>query len=146
MAWLARLPKLQGRFKMGNTSRLLSVAASGAILCVLFARTGLPQGEAKPAEVRIPVATVDVPDGVRVAVFWDAKAAAPIRKIGMRTVKSDEEFLALLTNAQQDYQKVKKPDAVVSIDAAGEVPWRDLTNVISACRKAGWKKIEFVAP
>jgi biopolymer transport protein ExbD len=125
---------------------MIAVLASGAFMCVALARTGMPQAETKPAEARVPVAATEATDGVRVAVFWDAKNAAPIRKIGTRMVKSDDEFLALLSNVQQDFQKVEKPDAVVSIDAAGEVPWRDLTQVIAACRKAGWKKIEFVAP
>ena len=126
--------------------RWLAVAVPGVVMCALAANTAWPQVEAKPGENRVPVATAESFEGVHVAVFWDAKAGAAVKKVGDRKVKSDEELQLILTQAQADWQKVKKPDVVLAIDAAGEVPWRDLVSVVAMGRKGGWKKIEFVTP
>ena len=131
---------------MTLTRRWLAVVVPGVVMCALAARTAWPQAEAKPNENRVPVATGDAAEGVHVAVLWDAKAGAAVRKVGNRQVKSDEEFQLLLTQAFADWQKAKKPDVVLSIDAAGEVPWRDLVAVVATGRKSGWKRVEFVTP
>ena len=131
---------------MTLTRRWLAVVVPGVVMGVLAANTAWPQVEAKPNENRVPVATGDAAEGVHVAVFWDAKAGAAVKKVGDRKVKSDEELQSLLTSALSDWQKAKKPDVVLSIDAAGEVPWRDLVAVVAMGRKSGWKKVEFVTP
>src|SRR5262245_28567459 len=131
---------------MRRLAGFVALCVPALVLWGVIARAGAPQADSKAQESRVPVATVDVQDGVRIAVFWDAKSSAPVKKLGQRTVKSDEEFAALLAAVMQDWQKVKKPDVVVSIDAAGEVPWKDLIQVVAACRKAGAKRIEFVTP
>lgn len=68
---------------MNPMSRRVALSAAGVIACVALSRTGWPQVETKQSESRVPVAAVDVPAGVRVAVFWDATAAKPIVKVGM---------------------------------------------------------------
>jgi len=131
---------------MTLTRRWLAVAVPGVVMCALVANTARPQVEAKPGENRVPVATGDSSEGVHVAVFWDAKSGVAVKKVGDRKVKSDEELQGLLTLALADWQKAKKPDVVLAIDAAGEVPWKDLVAVVAMGRKGGWKKIEFVTP
>lgn len=131
---------------MKLTSRSFVFAVPVAILCGMLARAGAPQAAPKPAESSVPVAAAETQDGVRVAVFWDAKAGVPKRNLGAHAVKSDEELQALLSNAKKDFERLNKPDVVVSIDAAGEVPWNSLIQVVALCRKAGWKRIEFVTP
>jgi len=138
--------RLQRRCKMKLASRFLAASVSGVIVCAILARTGFPKMGMSLGESRVPVAAARGADGAQISVSWDAKGAVAVRKFGLTTVKSDEGLEGLLEYARENAEKAKKPDAVVSIDATGDVPWKDLTNVISICRKARWKKIEFVVP
>jgi biopolymer transport protein ExbD len=131
---------------MSRIARLVIVSVPALVLLGFIASRGTPQAEPKPPESRVPVVTADVAESIHIAVFWDAKAQAPSKMIGARKVKSEEEFTELMGTAMKDWQKVKKPDVVVLIDAAGEVPWKNLVEIVSTCRKAGAKRIELLAP
>lgn len=131
---------------MTRVARFVMVSVPALVLLGFVATRGIPQAAPKAPESRVPVVTADVAESIHIAVFWDAKAQAPSKMIGERKVKSEEEFAALMATAMKDWQKVHKPDVVVLIDAAGEVPWKNLLEVVATCRKAGAKKIEFIAP
>ena len=94
----------------------------------------------------VPVVAAESELGLHVAVFWDAKNAAIARQVGRRAVKTDDEFATILSDVLRDYQRLNESEAAISIDAAGEVPWKNLAQVVASCRNAGWKRIELLVP
>ena len=131
---------------MTRIARFVIVSVPALVFLGFIASRGTPQAEPKAPESRVPVVTADVPESIHIAVFWDAKAQAPYKMIGERKVKSEAEFTELMGLVMKDWQKVNKPDVVVLIDAAGEVPWKSLVEIVSTCRKAGAKRVELIAP
>lgn len=130
---------------MRLTSSLLAVAVASVVACTLSACGAPPQVSEGRTETRIPV-TAEAAEDVRLAVFWDAAANKAGTKVGTRTVKSDAELQAILTEARNDFLALQRVSPVVSVDAAGEVPWSDLVHVISICKKAGCDRVEFIVP
>ena len=80
---------------------------------------------------------------VRVAMTWDEATQKTTRKLRNREVQSDEELGVLIKEAHDDWVKVNKPDAPVTIDADSKVPWADVIDVVNLCKKNQIDKIEF---
>ena len=90
------------------------------------------------------IAAVDpTREELRIALFWDAAAHQTVRRVGMRVVKSDEELNALLVAFREDAAMLHH-GLFATIDAASEVPWRDVVAVVDACKRAGIGDVEFV--
>ena len=80
---------------------------------------------------------------VRVAMFWDAENQKTVRQLKNRRVSSDEELQQLIKEAHDDWVRINRPDAPVTIDAEARVPWDDIIKVINLCKKSRIDKIEF---
>ena len=85
----------------------------------------------------------DVIEEVRIALFWDPKTETVTRQLGTRRVKDDDDLQTLIRNAHADWEKIGKANTPVTVDAAGEVPWKDVVNVINLCKREQIDKIEF---
>ena len=85
----------------------------------------------------------DVIEEVRIALFWDPKTETVTRQLGTRRVKDDDELQGLIRTAHADWEKIGKANTPVTVDAAGEVPWKDVVNVINLCKREKIDTIEF---
>jgi biopolymer transport protein ExbD len=85
----------------------------------------------------------DVIEEVRIALFWDPKTETVTRQLGTRRVKDDDELQGLIRAAHADWEKIGKADTPVTVDAAGEVPWKEVVNVINLCKREKIDTIEF---
>jgi biopolymer transport protein ExbD len=85
----------------------------------------------------------DVIEEVRIALFWDPKTETVTRQLGTRRVKDDDELQDLIRKAHADWEKIGKANTPVTVDAAGEVPWKDVVNVINLCKREKIDTIEF---
>ncbi|MCE9595237.1 MAG: biopolymer transporter ExbD [Planctomycetes bacterium] len=85
----------------------------------------------------------DMPKEVRIALFWDKVAGKTIRRMGDREVRSDEELQNLIRDAYRDLVLANHPDAPVTIDAQGAVPWNEVMKVVNMCKREKIEKIEF---
>ncbi len=89
------------------------------------------------------VPTESAMEETRVALFWDEKTGSVRRQLGSRFVADDAELQSLLRQAHDDWARISKPDAPVTIDSAGPVPWREVVNVINLCKREQIDRIEF---
>ncbi len=131
---------------MKHEVRLVAIVLLGFI-------AGLPPGctssaapPVEPDPSRIPVAAAGDVEGVRVAVFWDARAGVAVRKVGARLVTSDEELQLALASARDQLMTRNPGEVTVTIDAAAEVPWRDLVHVVALCKDAGMGRVAMAVP
>ena len=80
---------------------------------------------------------------IRVALFWDDKNLATVRKFGTHVVPEDDQLLKLISEAYADFKRLNSPDVGLTIDADGRVPWEAVINVMNIGKKAGLSKLEF---
>ena len=80
---------------------------------------------------------------VRVALFWDEVKNATTRKIGTRFVPDDSQLQQLIKESKEDFERLKKPDVPLTIDADIRVPWHDVVTVMNLAKREGIEKIEF---
>ncbi len=80
---------------------------------------------------------------IRVAMFWDEANEDVVRKMGTRIVPDDDELQRLISDSYEDYKRMNKPDVALTIDAASQVPWDAVVEVINLAKRVGVEKIEF---
>ena len=80
---------------------------------------------------------------MRVAMYWDDAKKTTVRQFGQRFVATDEELQTLIHAAHEDYIRINKPDAPLTVDAMAAVPWEDVMNVVNIGKREKIEKIEF---
>ncbi len=80
---------------------------------------------------------------IRVAMLWDEANEDVVRKMGTRVVPDDDELQSLISDSYEDYKRMNKPDVALTIDAAAQVPWDAVVEVINLAKRVGVEKIEF---
>jgi biopolymer transport protein ExbD len=80
---------------------------------------------------------------MRVAMFWDDAKQTTVRQFGQRYVATDDELQGLIKAAHDDYIRINKPDAPLTIDAMAAVPWSDVIDVVNIGKREKIEKIEF---
>jgi biopolymer transport protein ExbD len=80
---------------------------------------------------------------MRVAMFWDEAKQQTVRQFGQRFVQNDDELQSLIKSAHDDYLKLNKPDAPLTVDAMAAVPWSDVIDVVNIGKREKIDKIEF---
>ena len=66
-----------------------------------------------------------------------------VRQFGQRIVQNDDELQSLIKSAHDDYLKLNKPDAPLTVDAMAAVPWSDVIDVVNIGKREKIDKIEF---
>ena len=99
----------------------------------------LPKGKGSVGNIQVE----GILDEVRVAMFWDEQNQKTVRQLRNRRVDSDEELGALIKEAHDDWVRMNKPDAPVTIDAEMKVPWEEVIRVVNLVKKNRIDKIEF---
>ena len=61
----------------------------------------------------------------------------------MSFVATDDELQGLIKAAHDDYIRINKPDAPLTIDAMAAVPWSDVIDVVNIGKREKIEKIEF---
>jgi biopolymer transport protein ExbD len=87
--------------------------------------------------------SLDLISEVRVALLWDENTQMVHRKMKVREFQNDEELEKAITEAHNDWVKLGKPDAPVTIDADGKIPWNEVVNVMNIIKRCNIEKIEF---
>ena len=87
----------------------------------------------------------EVMEEIRVAIFWDAANSVAIRQFGKNTIRDDTQLRGLINDAYQDHVKMGKTETPVIIDAAEQVPWKEVVRVVNIAKGVGVDKIEFAA-
>lgn len=80
---------------------------------------------------------------MRVAMFWDEANKKTVRQYGQRFVATDDELQALIKSSHEDFVRLNKPDAPLTIDADARVPWSDVIDVVNLGKRESIEKIEF---
>jgi len=91
----------------------------------------------KKTEAPAPAQQVDL------ALFRDVVAKATHFKLGTRQVTDRAELQRLLTDMRETNAQAVP---AVRIDAAAEVPWQDIADVVSLCREAGLTSVSLQVP
>jgi hypothetical protein len=99
----------------------------------------LPKGKGSVGNIQVE----GILDEVRVAMFWDEDTQTTVRQMRNRRVDDDAELGALIKEAHDDWVKMNKPEAPVTIDAENKVPWEEVITVVNLVKKNGIDKIEF---
>jgi biopolymer transport protein ExbD len=84
-----------------------------------------------------------LPVEIRIAMLWDPQKEKVIRQYGTRIVPNDDELLALIKGAHEDYVRNNKPDVPVIIDGDARVPWNAVVTVVNMAKRLDIDKIEF---
>lgn len=82
---------------------------------------------------------------IRVAMFWDKANNRTIRVYGRVTVRDDEQLQGLIRESYAGWVRLGKTDTPVIIDAAEEVPWKEVVNVVNLAKREKIDKIQFAA-
>jgi biopolymer transport protein ExbD len=90
-----------------------------------------------------PSALPNVIEEIRVMITFDEKAQQVVRVLGSRRIKDDVDLQTSIKSAYQDAKALNKPDTPVTIDAATNVPWHAVINVINLCKRENIDRIEF---
>ena len=80
---------------------------------------------------------------MRVAMYWDDAKKQTVRQFGQRFVATDEELQQLIRAAHEDFLRINKPDAPLTVDADARVPWSDVIDVVNIGKREQIEKIEF---
>ena len=96
----------------------------------------LPKDKGSVAQVREPAE-------IRIALYWDATRGVVRRQFGTRIADDSGVLESLLRDARDDFAVVNRTDAPVVLDADGRVPWKDVVDVLSICKKLEIEHIEF---
>lgn len=99
----------------------------------------LPKGKGSVGNIQVE----GILDEVRVAMFWDEDTQTTVRQLRSRRVDDDAELGALIKEAHDDWVRMNKPDAPVTIDAEMKVPWEEVIRVVNLVKKNRIDKIEF---
>ena len=100
-------------------------------------------GAKRSPPVRTPPVDLDKIPEVRVLMRWDDSTRSVRRKIGDREFADDAELQKAIADAHDAWTKQGKPDAPVTIDADGRVPWNQVIDVVNIIKRCGINKIEF---
>ena len=87
--------------------------------------------------------SLDLISEVRVALLWDEQKFVVHRKMGVREIPDDVELQKSIQEAHQAWVQKGKPDAPVTIDADGRIPWNEVINVVNIVKRCNIEKIEF---
>jgi len=84
---------------------------------------------------------------IRVLMMWHPAYGGLVRKVGNRgMVESDEELMGIVMQMVRDYGMAGRTDFPLVVDAADDVPWRDVLHLLELCRKEKLQRFEFTAP
>jgi biopolymer transport protein ExbD len=81
--------------------------------------------------------SIDLISEVRVALLWDEATQTLSRKMGIRNIPQDDELQKSISEAHQAWVQKGKPDAPVTIDADGRIPWNEVINVVNIIQRCG---------
>jgi biopolymer transport protein ExbD len=126
-----------------------------ASLCLSIAALGL----APTRQEGVPKVEVQIPEGqasglgagkdprpeIRVLMHWDSRSGEALRMFGAKRVRTDAELSLLLKAACADFAALGQPEVPVVLDAAPQVPWREVAAVMAVCQDAKVRRIEFAA-
>jgi len=87
--------------------------------------------------------SLDLISEVRVALLWDDNTRTVHRKLLTREIPDDGELKAAIAQAHDAWVQKGKPDAPVTIDADGRIPWNEVINVVNIIKRCDINKIEF---
>ena len=97
------------------------------------------KGQAQPMDQNMPI------EEIRVALFYDKNTKVVTRQFGKTPIRDDDQLQALIKDAYADRVRLGRPETPVIIDAAQEVPWREVVNVVNLAKRENVDKIEFAA-
>jgi biopolymer transport protein ExbD len=80
---------------------------------------------------------------VRVVMSWDESTYSIHRRIGVVEHRDDGALQKAIAEAHKALVDQGEPEAFVTIDADGRVPWKEVTNVVDVIKRCGITKIEF---
>ena|SRR2546427_5147815 len=84
---------------------------------------------------------------IRIVLQWDAQARATLRRVGNRPpAQGDGDLVTTVLKMSADFQKLGKKDFPVLLEAARDVPWREVVHVMDLLKKEKLERIEFAAP
>jgi len=130
----------------GAIQRILEAAAKAGFYKIEW----VPGGETR--KIWLPKDRGVAPLGIvlediRIRLFRDAGLSDTVRKVGQRReVTSDEELMRTVLQMVQDYKKAGKTEWPIIVDAAPNVPWKDVIHVVDLCTKEDLNAIEFGTP
>jgi biopolymer transport protein ExbD len=87
--------------------------------------------------------SLDLISEVRVAMVWDDSTRTIHRKLLTREIPDDGELQRAIHEAHDAWVAKGKPDAPVTIDADGRIPWNEVINVVNIIKRCDINKIEF---
>jgi biopolymer transport protein ExbD len=80
---------------------------------------------------------------IRIALMMDRETGQVRRSFGKNVLRNDEHLRGLLRAAGTDLVRLGLNDTEVIIDAASDVPWQAVVDVIDAIRGTGVKDLQF---
>ncbi|MBI3271928.1 MAG: biopolymer transporter ExbD [Planctomycetes bacterium] len=94
-----------------------------------------------------PVQHVELED-IKIWMKWDSSSNTVTRKVNQSEAANDSDLQALLAQRRTNFETAGKAknEIPVSIDAAPDVPWKDIIKAMNICKREGLEKIEFAAP
>jgi biopolymer transport protein ExbD len=121
--------------------------ALGLVVVIGCATSPLTCGSSNHHEASPPTKTeapAPAQEQVDLALFRDVVAKATHFQLGMRHVTDRAELQQLLAGIREDHAAQGVP--AVRIDAAAEVPWQDIADVVGVCRDAGLTSVSLMIP
>jgi biopolymer transport protein ExbD len=97
------------------------------------------KGQSTPMQKDTPI------EEIRVALFWDEANHATVRQFGKTMIRDDTQLQSLIRDSYGDWVRLGRPETPVIIDAAGQVPWHEVVNVINLAKGERIDRIEFAA-
>jgi len=70
-------------------------------------------------------------------------SSAVLRSVGPRQIRDDAHLRGELLSLRAVFTRAGMNDVPVIIEAERKVPWKEVVNVMSIARRAGWEKLEF---
>jgi hypothetical protein len=148
---MAHVSSLERRFRMilhGRSARRLPGPLRATL--VVFAALVLPWAAGFTADdAPGDPALKEPPSGppqneIRIHLEWDAKGGKTVRRVGKGPPSAPKELLAAIERVKAE-SPTGDEDFKVIIEAASDVPWEDVVEVLDLARKQT-ASIEFAAP
>ncbi len=93
----------------------------------------------------VPSHVVELED-IRISMAWDAAAGSVVRQVNRSPALTDEDLRSLVSRRRANFLALGQRTPPVSIDAAPDVPWKEVVATLNLCRLEQIDRIEFAAP
>jgi biopolymer transport protein ExbD len=94
----------------------------------------------EPTPAVLPETAMPFP--IRVILSWRAEKQDVLRIVGKRAITDDADLEAALREEMTAHEHDAEPP-YVWLKVPGAVPWKNVVNVINACKHVGIARIEF---